>query len=205
MARLASEQDEILSEPTIEGLKQTPQQEPFPERSVTGQRVSVSVPIGADGKPDWSKLSKNRREKLRAILKDPETLKQFGLTESVGEVPIVVDPAFVHSALNFLGEFQAQIIHSKYKLSIEEARAIAYYTDPEKQMLTPPAQRVLSKRAPDFITKYGDEIILAVTLANIARLKFSLAAKRQETKERPVVPPVAAAGENGQGEDVAVQ
>ena len=155
------------------------QVEPFAERPSAGERSPTLSLRFKDGKPDWDAQRAASRERWAAFMRDPETLSRFNLTPaSVGQAPILVDPQFVHSALDFLGEFQAQIIRQKYKLTLDEARAIALYSSPEKEMITPPAQRVLSKRAPDFIQKYGDEIILGVTLANIARVKFALAAEK---------------------------
>lgn len=174
--------------------------EPFIVREAAGERSPSLNLRFKDGRPDWDGQRANSRERWVAFMRDPDTLRRFNLAPASAEQPLfLVDPQFVHSALDFLGEFQAQIIKQKYKLTLEEARAIAIYSQVEKDMITPPAQRVLSKRAPDFIMKYGDEIILAVTLANIARVKFSLAAERREAKKNPPTP----ASENGQ-EEVAV-
>ena len=133
--------------------------EPFAERPSAAERAPSLTVRFKDGKPDWDGQRASSRERWAAFMHDPETLNRFNLTPISAEQPLVlVDPQFVHSALDFLGEFQAQIIKQRYKLTLEEARAIAAYSAPEKEMLTPPAQRVLSKRAPEFIAKYGDEI-----------------------------------------------
>jgi len=177
------------------------QVEPFAERPSAAERSpSLSLRF-KDGKADWEGQRTASRERWAAFMRDPETLSRFNLTPaSVGQAPILVDPQFVHSALDFLGEFQAQIIRQKYKLTLDEARAIALYSSPEKEMITPPAQRVLSKRAPDFIQKYGDEIILGVTLANIARVKFALAAEKAKKAERQPLSSPSPASEDNQEE-----
>jgi hypothetical protein len=183
-------------------VKETPAEDspfvisPFPAvADSAAAKTSLTVRF-IDGKPDLDGMRPAARERLKNLVADPEFQAKYNLQPGAEE-GVIVDPQFVSSALDSLAALQTQIIAVKYEIPYNQAAKIAAYTDPEKQMLIPPAQRVLGKRAPDFIKKYGDELILAITLANIARVKFSFAAKLSEEIKKAKEPMGEASPGNG--------
>ena len=181
--------------PPLAGWNETAgavQPAPFPARSGSASaRGSVSIRLSEGGKPDLDAMRPATAERLKEILQDPDFQKRFGIGPVAAE-GITIDPAFISSALDMLGGLQAQIVAVKYKIPYQSALSIFAYTKPEKDMLTPPAQRVLGKRAPEWVAKYGDEITLAVMLVQTARAKFAFAAQlgakikaESETEQAP--------------------
>jgi hypothetical protein len=169
---------------------------PFPAvADSAAAKTSVTVRF-IDGKPDLEGMRPAARERLKNLVADPEFQAKYNLQPG-GEEGLVIDPQVASSMLDTLGSLQAGIVATKYGIPYNQAAKIAAYTDPEKAMLIPPTQRVLGKRAPDFVKKYGDELILAITLANIARVKFSFAAKLSEEIKKTKNPADESAPGNG--------
>ncbi|HEV2498612.1 MAG TPA: hypothetical protein VGY31_03415 [Terriglobia bacterium] len=151
-------------------------------------RHSLTLRLGDDGTPQWSKLSEATQEAWREILHRPETARDLGFQPpQAGEtVPPqeFVSPETVGALYAVIGGLEARIFAKVYKVPPEIASRIFCFQKQEIDLLTPPTQKVLGKYAPGLLSKYGDEIGLALLLISITQAKVAacsaIAAKLKE-------------------------
>jgi len=163
-------------------------------------RRSLTLRLAENGAPEWNKLSEPTKEAWREILNRPETKTGLGVSP-LGDVgPQQQQPEFVSwgavkAAYTVLGQVESRIFAKIYKVPVQIAEQIFCFRTQELQLLTPPTQKILSKYAPEFLSKYGDEIGLVLLLASMTQAKVSTCAAigkkiagESESKEETVKP-----------------
>jgi hypothetical protein len=170
--------------------------EPFPERAAAPvKKVTISVPVDEDGHPQWDKAKDRATARFRELVADPNTQALLG---EVKAIPI--SPFLSKALLNGFFQIQALFFASRYKITVSEANEIFKLTEEEQEKITPALESVLSKRGPEFLKRYGDEISLGFMLVNATQVKFA-AGKQFVAKKQAAETAKALAGEEGKAEE----
>lgn len=160
---------------TVPGWPETevkPEAQPFPLRDDKPEkrdRVSIAVSLDADGNPDWANTRDKTKDKFREIFRAASTQAEFGAA-ATEEAPVT--PEIAQGLLQTLYQVQALAFSIKFRVPLDKARALCSLTKPELDAMTPHAQKVLGKRAPEFLQKWGDEIVLASLLLNSSAARY---------------------------------
>jgi hypothetical protein len=138
----------------------------------------------ADGKVEWEKMTPESRKAFEEMFRDPEFLKQFGLTGKEN-----FDPEQMKAIFDGLSMIYQTTVGFFLRWPVEALRLLAY-TDEQKNMLKGPTAQFADKFAPKLLRDNQELVIFfaifsAVTqknfLAGIAEVK-----KQEEQKKRAV-------------------
>ncbi len=162
-------------------------------------RVVISVPTDEDGHPQWDKAKDAAKDSWRKVAGAEETKQFFG--DGPAEVPLVVTPLMASSLVSSFFRIEGVFFALRYKIPQNEAESLFALTPSEDKAITPVAQVVLSKQAPDFMLKWGNEVTLAFLLVNASVARDQAARawaaehKKSETVEAQPVPTDGGAGQ----------
>lgn len=163
-----------------------------PERqspSRPGSRISLQ--LDEAGRPDWERMRESNREEtkkvLTAWLTDAKLQSDLGLSKPIIEV---VTPASASALYDAIGRVEAVIAPKITGMPPDIAQMVFRYSDEEKQLLGGPTAVVINKWCPLWLTKFQEEIALAMLLTSITVAKFQLAKqlfdqRKTETTVRP--------------------
>ena len=173
---------------TIMGLEfVTPEEkrEAFPERAAASatKKVTISVPVDEDGHPQWDKAKDKVTARFRELVADPNTQAFLGEAQA-----IPISPFLSKALLEGFFQIEALFFAARYKLTVAEANEVFKLTEEEHEKINPALESVLSKRGPEFLRRFGDEISLGFLLVNATQAKFAagkqlVAEKRAAAKD----------------------
>ena len=173
---------------TIMGLEFiTPEErrEAFPERAAASatKKVTISVPVDEDGHPQWDKAKDKVTARFRELVADPNTQAFLGEAQA-----IPISPFLSKALLEGFFQVEALFFAARYHLTVAEANEVFKLTEEEHERINPALESVLSKRGPEFLRRFGDEISLGFLLVNATQAKFAagkqlVAQKRAAAKE----------------------
>ena len=144
--------------------------EPEPTKADREIKPRFSIVVRADGRVDWASAHDGSREKLRAIVSDPDLPGQLGIAkpETGGDVLAPELVGVIYDALSVLLAGIAQ--RSGY--SVDQAAGLKFTSD-EKETLAGPTAKVVNKYGSKF-GPYQDELVLAFVLTTMLSGKLAI-------------------------------
>jgi hypothetical protein len=151
-----------------------------PEISEKKKKDRISISVTDEGKLDTESMRAETLAKVRAFFQDPENQKLLGATVGTKPDDIIAekDVAMLFDLVATIEGWGFSLIG---KIDSDIAAKCAAWSEKEKAMVVPPAQRVIAKNAASLqaVLKWKDEIVLGVIFLAISRAKFELARKEQ--------------------------
>src|SRR5579859_3501364 len=125
---------------------------------------TLYLKLDQDGNPLWSRMTPRTLETWKQIFQHPVTGSQFS-TEAIPPEDKGAKPADVAALVGWLASGQAMIFSRMTGLPLADAFMVCAWTEEERNTLEPRAARLMNKYGGEFVSKYGDEIFFASTLA----------------------------------------
>ena len=163
------------SAPPIPSTPELNRTKPFSDRenSGKGSGSTIAIRVKPDGSPDLESMHAKTKEKLKSFLSHPATVTEFGLTTAKLDAA-AFDPVAVGTIFDMAGTLRSKIYQIKTGLPDVVADAIGSYSETEKAVIVPLAQKVLAKHSSEWMQKWGDEISLCLTLSMFELMKFRM-------------------------------
>jgi len=152
-----------------------------PAADTRDAKPRLSMPLTDQGKIDWASMRPSTRDQWLDLLRnDPQLGAGTGAARSSGDGDIFSAP-MAGMLFDMLGNAEVAITMNVYHCSREDA-AIMLYSEQEKAYLTGPLLKVLNKYGASWLSKWGDEIMLAGLMVSVHLPKIT---KLQETIDTP--------------------
>lgn len=181
---------ETTAEPTTpaKAKKGFPKRNDLAYKRGSGERLYLRV--DADGVPNWEGVNKEDREKFKAVLQSPLTVKELGIEAPQVELPPpTLSPETVGVCLDVLCGAEGFLIAKFKKAPTFLVKECFSLDETEKALLIPPAQKLADKYSPDFLKKYADEanflaVWLMITQSKMQILKVRMAEEAEKFKAK---------------------
>ena len=163
--------------------------EPRPARPDVREEETkrLSFTLTPDGKAiDWSKVRESRKPDIERMLSSDPNVRRLVVADAAPAAPLA-NRAMSDAIVDVLGQLEAALAVKLYGVTIDEALSVCQFSPAEKAGLEDPIGRVLNKYGSLWLTKYGDELSLAVILLSYSRTK--LAAAQGLAARKRVKPP----------------
>jgi len=158
-----------------------------PSSAKTRGKVLLSV---ADGKIEWDKMTSESRKAFEEMFRDPDFLREFGLTGKEN-----FDPEQMKAIFDGLSMVYQTAVGFFLRWPIEALRLLAY-TEEQKNMLKGPTAKFADKFAPKLLRDNQELVIFFAIFSAITQKNFLAATaevkKLEAEKKRP--PGAAPAG-----------
>jgi hypothetical protein len=151
----------------------------------------LAIPIDDRGKLS-PKMRESTRERLRALIADPDTAKTLGLAADTVTTTIPIELAY--AVVGSINQVSTLLVASITKAPGAVLREVMPFSPEEREALAGPVQLVLSKYSGPLLTKYAAEIGLGLTFVTILQGKIALV--RAATAARPSAPAPDAPGQS---------
>ncbi len=166
-------------EPTPEARRRPLVPPRAPSSARTRNKVLLSV---ADGKIEWDKMTSESRKAFEEMFRDPEFLKEFGLTGQAN-----FDPEQMKAIFDTLSMIY-QAVTAFFLRWPPQVLAMLAYTDEQKNMLKGPTAKLADKYAPKLL-RDNQEVVMFFAIFGAVTQKNFLAAtaeakKLEEQKKR---------------------
>jgi hypothetical protein len=178
------EDNGILSEPF-----------PIPTKSTT-TRINISVPVDADGNPDWTRASDKVKKKFREVIENPATKSEF-TTQTTQENVLSDEQAQQIGMMMIEGLFKLQsaVAVARKKCTAEQAKEIFDVNFDQWPGFQGALTRTLQKRGPEWLAEFGDEIyvgsvIVMASLGCWTKVEAVQAKAKEKPKEEKKVEPI---------------
>lgn len=171
---------------------------PFADRENTGKGAgsTIAIRVKADGSPDLESMHAKTKEKLKGFLNHPATVSEFGLTVAKIDAQ-AFDPIAVSTVFDMAGAVRSKVYQIKTGLPESITNQIGSYSENEKAVIVPLAQRVLAKHSSEWLQKWNEEISLCLTLSMFELVKFRMI--MAEYEKMRAAEPVKDGKPNGSG------
>jgi hypothetical protein len=181
---LEERQPEKTSAPTPETAAEVDQ--PFAENpDAADKKVGgrISIKVTEDGKLDTESMQAATLAKVREFFQDPENQKLLGAHSGVKPEDVFSEKD-VAMLFDLVGVCESWAFSLIGKIEPDIATKYSTWTDKEKEMIVPPAQRVIVKNAGQLqaFLRWKDEIVLGVIFLAISRAKFEGAKNEQKAR-----------------------
>lgn len=138
-----------------------------PPSSKTRTRVLLSV---LDGKIDWQKMTPESRKQFEEMFRNPEFLKQFGLSQKSSEW----DPEQIKELYGGLGLFYQMIGKIMLRFPPRAIEALGF-SEAEKNTLAEPTAKLADEYSSEFFKKHQSLVIWLSLFASVHAMKFKTA------------------------------
>jgi len=187
---------------------------PVAPRAPKGTKNVARVLLTAtDGKIEWKNMSPESRKLIEELFKNPEFLKQFGITGTAAD-------SFKPEQCGALFDAFTMVFQTMCKLLLKfppAALQCLAYSESDKKMLAQPTADVLNKFAPKMLAENKELLMFAAVFLSVTQQKFAeakkvaaaewekmRAARDEKARANPnstvrVVAPVAREAENENG------
>lgn len=154
-----------------------------PSSAKTRNKVLLSI---ADGKIEWEKMTGESRKAFEEMFRDPEFLKQFGLTGKENFDPEQMKAIYdgmsmiYQTVANFLLRWPPQ------------ALALLAYSEDQKKMLAGPTAKLADRFAPKLLRDNQELIIFFSIFGAVTQKNFIAAMKevqKVEEQKKRIAPP----------------
>jgi len=151
-------------------------------------RKLLTLQMNADGSVNLGKMQERTRARfLRALQLTPDLGADVPAAVAVAAGPELFSTKQIEELLKFLGGVQSAIAAQVWGLDPETAQLIADYSRDDLDVLAPPAARLASKRAPEWLRKYADELMFLSMFGTITARKI-VALNAAVAKKHPAPP-----------------
>lgn len=173
----------VIGAPTVEAAKPAAKKT-AKKPAAGGLKPRLSIPLDPDtGRAAVEVMSDDVRERYyKATGGAPAAAGQLVPPDAAPDGWDAEVCDFLYDSISKLGVIVAQ----RKGYSPEQARAVLAFTELEKTKLRAPTQTVLDKYFPGGLGRWGDEVMLAITLIAIANSKLD--ALRELPKPEPKAP-----------------
>lgn len=157
-----------------------------PSASKTKNKVLLSV---LDGKIEWEKMTAESRKQFEDLFKNPEFLKQFGLTGKEK----MLEPEQIKALYDGISTVYQQVCAFFLRWPAGALKLLAY-TDEQKQILAGPTANLVNRFAPAFLVQHQEVIVWAAVFGAVTQKNFMAAsgeAKKLAAKPAAAVAPGA--------------
>jgi hypothetical protein len=153
---------------------QPEQRASFVERAGAESVKRIGFPV-KDGSIDFESMRDKSKKELKEVLK--KTLQSEDGAKELGqkteEKPLILSPETCGKMYDFVGPLVVKGMSKKFDADI--SMSVFLFSDEEKKALGLPTAKVISKYAPEQVSRYGEEIELAFALVSIVQAKMQLA------------------------------
>lgn len=156
-----------------------------PSSSKTRNKVLMTV---LDGKIEWATMSSESRKAFEEMFRDPEFLKQFGLSGKENFDPEQMKAIFDGLSMAY------QTVAGLVLRWPSAASALLAYSDEQKEMLAKPTAKLADRLAPKLIRDNQELIIFFALFSAITQKNFLAGMKEVEKIQKQKLPPAPGAG-----------
>lgn len=146
----------------------------------------ISFYVGADGAPEWDRISPSTKEKLTSILQNAKVQKELGFNKEQAEAisKIGFDETEANALLDALSGIDSTAASMIYKIPGSVTSEAFAFTPDHRKKINPPLVRVLNKWGPAMLKTWKDEIGLAIVFFAVLNSQVRLMHILEEKRKR---------------------
>lgn len=135
----------------------------------------LSFAVDSEGRIVWDGMRSATRDKLKAVLSDPQTARNLGVEQPAIATVEVFDPAWTGALYDSIGKVEAFFAGKIYHIPPDIAEQAFTFSEAEKEKLAGPTAKVINKYASTWMVTFKDEIALAFLFVTITAVKLQMA------------------------------